>query len=141
MIDLAVLKLLSTRAGYDRYAGVIRAEHLAPEARTIFQALGRYYELSHLDHINFGEFGGWFKQCKLSSANQAPVFDALFTKLACPEVEGALSSSAVAAALRDRYYANALVDLALRVADNAPGARLDDALPLLEARDREAGQG
>ncbi|MGH9992859.1 MAG: AAA family ATPase [Nitrososphaera sp.] len=132
---------MSTRAGYNKHAGLIRAEYLAPETRTIFQALSEYYELSPLDHINFGEFGSWFKQIKLTSANQAPVFDALFTKLACPEEEGALSSSAVAAALRDRYYANKLADLALRVADNSPGARLDDALPLLEARDREAGHG
>lgn len=152
-MDLEVLQLLGTSENWERYGGLINPDHLAPESRKLFKELGHYYETHNVGALDWREFQQWLKLARMPQGKQASVYDHILNKLAGAEVEaGGLSQSrpgdagqagalgsALGSALRDRYYATQIAEVALRVADNDPQAKLDDVGTLLACRDREAG--
>jgi replicative DNA helicase len=138
MLDLEILKLLSSRDSWHRYGSMVKPEHMAPESRQILRGVNQYYERNDVEALDWGAFSQWFKLVCLPSAQSTSRYDGILDKLATPAMEeGGLSAQALQAALRDRYYGTLISDHSLRVADG--NGSLDEVRKLLDERDREAG--
>lgn len=111
-MDIAILQLLGTTAGWKRFSGYIKPHHLSRECATIYRTLKGYHD-SHSSDVNWREYKSYFAVRNALSEGNMALYSRIFEQLQKPQdINGALHT-----ALIERDYATRIAETAYRIAE------------------------
>lgn len=138
MSDLVILSILSTRTYYDRFNKYVK-DNIGKESKTILTSMGKYYDSNSVDHIDWSVFTEYFHHTlfptmKLDVLAQ---YKKLFDRLSETDYDEDEIYSIVQGFI-DRWSAERIMDVAMRIADGEEDLTIDDIRTELDRRDTES---
>lgn len=138
-MDYDVLKALSSREAYERYARFVKHSSLSKESYSIFSAMGEWFKNNPTQNeIPWPSFQAWYvlvRHVKMDKV-ELDIHKQLISALATREPTDDLQPLMEGLAKRD--YASQIAEVALRMADGDYSKTFDDIESLLEEYNKRA---
>lgn len=139
-MDYDVLKALSEREAYERYARFVKHSSLSKESYSIFSAMGEWFKNNPTHQtIPWDSFQAWYvlvRHAKMDKV-ELDIHKQLIASLSTrPETDGL---QPLMEGLAKRDYASQIAELALRMADGDYSKGFDDIERLLEDYHKRVG--
>lgn len=130
MLDIQMLRLLSSKEGWNRYGDLVRPA--TQEAEQILRDLEQYHH--NCTTFNWKDFATWFLQVKHPTMKQEKreVYREVFLQLIQPSDSDEAAHALLLQDMTDRYYANEVRKLCESISDGVGTATLDTVMELLD---------
>lgn len=121
-MDVELLRVVSNKDTYERFAPYIRTDTLTPEVARVFEKMKDYYGIGNKE-VNWSAFAPWYMTTAAKSLDKKSVilYQGLFTQLQEPELMSEETKQSVLEHFITIDYAHKIADCALKIRNGTHG--------------------